>query len=761
VLDDLQWADKGSLQLLRHLAAADQTMRVLIIGTCRDRELSSSHPLTDTLAALHRQSRVSRIELTGLDDSCVAALLAATAGHTLDEAGVSLAHAVHRETDGNPFFVTEVLRHLSETGAIYQDAAGRWTAEASLEQMALPESVRVVIGARVGRLGTEAGRVLSVASVIGRDFDLDLLALATKTSDDELLDVVEAAAAVALVRELPGVAGRYNFAHALIQHTLYEDLGPTRRARAHQRVAEALEELCGDRPGPRVGELARHWSSSTQPSALAKAIRYSREAADAALVGLAPYDAMRYYAQALELSGRADDPDPILSLDLTVGLGTAQRQTGDPAYRGTLLRAARRAAELGETNRLVGAALASDRGFFSAAGAINSDNIELLELALARLPALHPDRALVLATLCQELTYGSTLDRRVALADEALSIARSSGNETLIVRVLNLLAIPLRVPPLLQLSLTRTADALARAAGLGDPVQLFYALGKRASVAACAGDIDEMDRCLERAQLMASQLGQPGLTWAVSYQLVARALLAGDLEQAELLAAKAFNIGTSAGEPDVSMYFNAHLLGISARRGTLGDIAPLIAETVRENPGIPALLGTLARAYVQGAKMREARSLLEDFARSGFDHPLDLLWLVGMVGWAEVAIACQDPQYAQPIFDLLAPWAGQLSFIDLSTDGPVSLYLGGLSAVLGRYLEADAYFAQSAEFCERVGAASFAAQTDLWWGRMLAARDAPGDAERASEFFSRARTRALAHGYGAIEHDAAEALRHL
>jgi tetratricopeptide (TPR) repeat protein len=526
-------------------------------------------------------------------------------------------------------------------------------------------------------------------------------------------------------------------------------------------VAEALEELCGDRPGARVGELARHWSSSTQPSALAKAIRYSREAADGALEGLAPYDALRYYAQALALSGRAEDSDPILSLDLTVGLGTAQRQAGDPAYRGTLLGAARRAAELGETDRLVGAALASDRGFFSAAGAINSDNIELLELALARLPADHPDRSLVLATLCQEVTYGSTLDRRVALADEALAIAGSSGNDALIVRVLNLLAIPLRVPPLIQQSLTRTADALARADRLGDPVQMFYALGKRASVVACAGDIDEMDRCLERAQLTASRLGQPGLTWAVSHQLVARALLAGDLERAELLAAKAFDIGTSAGEPDAGMYFNAQVLGISARRGTLGDIAPLIAQTVSENPGIPALLGTLARAYVQGANMRGARSLLEDFARSGFDHPLDLLWLVGMVGWAEVAVACQDPRYAQPIFDLLAPWAGQLSFIDLSTDGPVCLYLGGLSTVLGRYQEAEAYFAQSAEFCERVGAASFAAQTDLWWGRMLAERNAPGDIERASQLLSRARGSALAHHYGVIEHEAAVALGHL
>ena len=159
---------------------------------------------------------------------------------------------MYRETDGNPFFVSEVLRHLAETGAISQDAAGRWVADDSLEQMALPDSVREVIGARVGRLGPDAERVLSMAAVIGRDFDLDLLARATKTSEDELLDILDAAAAVALVRELADTPGRYNFAHALIQHTLYEDLGPTRRARAHRQVAEALEDALR-RPARRPG----------------------------------------------------------------------------------------------------------------------------------------------------------------------------------------------------------------------------------------------------------------------------------------------------------------------------------------------------------------------------------------------------------------------------------------------------------------------------------------------------------------------------
>src|SRR4051794_26485407 len=112
VLDDLQWADKASLLLLRHLIAADHAARMLILGTFRDSELSQSHPLLDTLAALHRQPGVTRVELGGLDDDAVVSFVEAAAGHALDDPGLALAHAVYRETDGNPFFVGEVLRHL-------------------------------------------------------------------------------------------------------------------------------------------------------------------------------------------------------------------------------------------------------------------------------------------------------------------------------------------------------------------------------------------------------------------------------------------------------------------------------------------------------------------------------------------------------------------------------------------------------------------------------------------------------------------------
>jgi DNA-binding SARP family transcriptional activator len=760
VLDDLQWADKASLQLLRHLIAAEQTMRVLVLGTYRDNELSRAHPFVETLAGLHRLHGMTRLELEGLNETGVMALMEATVGHRLDADGVDLAHALYRETDGNPFFLSEVLIHLAETGAISVDSTGRWGGATTLAETALPDSVREVIGARVGRLGSDAERVLSIAAVIGRDFDLDLLARATTTSEDDLLEILDDAASAALVRELGDAPGRYSFGHALIQHTLYQDLGPTRRARVHRVIAEAMEDLCGDHPGARVAELARHWFNARQPIDLSKAISYSRQAGDAALASLAPGDAVSHYRQALDLHAQTDDTDPILGLDLAIGLGAAQRQTGDPAFRETLLSAARHAADLGDTERLVAAALANNRGWFSALAAIDADKVEILEMALARLPAQHPDRARVLATLCAELTYGSPLERREALADEAIAIAQSTGDDVTIVRVLNDVAFPLMVPPLLEESLARTADALVRAEQIGDPVLLFFAASWRGHAASRAGDIAELDRCIEITASLVEQLDQPFLNWGHTFTRAWRAQIAGNIEQAEQLAAEALRLGTDSGQPDASVFFATQHVMMNFQRGTMWEVVPLVEQAVVDNPVVPAYAGLAAMAHAEGDGAAACR-LLEEFATAAFDLPVNVSWHTGMVGYAEAAIECRDTRYAAPLFDRLAPWADQMSCTRITAEGPVSHYLGGLATVLGRYDEADAYFARAAAFNDRANAKFFAARTNLSWAKMLTERRAQGDIEKARDLLINARTAAAAYGYANVERRADAALQHL
>ena len=730
VLDDLQWADKPSLQLLRHVVANTVSQRMLIVGTYRHSELTSPHPLTEALAALRRETGVSRIALSGLDDTGVLAFLEAAAGHHLDDDGIELAHALYRETDGNPFFVGEVLRHLTETGAIYQDDTGRWAAAADFEEMAIPESVRLVIGSRVARLGKAVSQILPLASVIGREFDVDLLARVTWRSEDELLDLLDAAAAAALVGEVPSVPGRYSFSHALIQHTLYQDLSATRLARAHRQVAEAIEAIVGDRPGPRVGELAYHWLSATQPTNTAKAIGYARQAGEAALAALAPDDAVRYFSQALQLVELVPGGDPLVACDLRIGLGKAQRQAGVAAFRETFLEAAQRARRLGATDPLVQAALSNNRGWFSASGVIDTDKVVVLQAALEALADDDsPERALLLATLCSELCFGPLEERR-ALADSARAMAQRIESPDTLVRVLCLLNNPLQIPAALGERVADTAEALALAEALGDPEVLYHAESNNQVNAMQAGDFATASACLDNLRTLSNRLRQPTLMWMTAFKEVGEAIMAGDPERAERLATATLEMGTDTGQPDAFAIYGSQLMYVRHQQGRLGELVALIEQAVAENPGLPAFRPLLACAHLEAGNDATALSLLNEAATDEFASlPPDFVWMMGVSSYACVAVELGAAGPARRLYDLLAAYPDQVPFIGTLGFLPVTVSLGGLASVLGLYDRAEAHFAAAVEINTRGRMRYSAALTELWWGQMLIARGEAGDIE--------------------------------
>jgi len=229
VLDDLQLADRPTLLLLRHIVRSPEQSPLLILGTYRETEIVRTHPLAEILADLRRDRAFERVSLQGLDEGDVGALIGAWAGQ---EMPLALIQAVHELTEGNPFFIEEVLRHLAETGAIYRRDAG-WTTRLSVDEMGIPEGVRDVIGQRLSRLSEECNSILTIASVIGRQFDLDALERASDLSIDRLLNVLEEAVAARVVDEVPDMVGRYSFSHTLVHETLYGELTTTRRVRLH------------------------------------------------------------------------------------------------------------------------------------------------------------------------------------------------------------------------------------------------------------------------------------------------------------------------------------------------------------------------------------------------------------------------------------------------------------------------------------------------------------------------------------------------
>ncbi|MHB8575851.1 MAG: serine/threonine-protein kinase, partial [Dehalococcoidia bacterium] len=319
VLEDLHDADRGTLDLLTFLGRKLSDTRLLVVGTYRDIEVDRSHPLSATLAELQRASTFSRALLRGLSVDEVQRMLAAIAGQDLPR---SLAEGIHRQTEGNPLFVQEVLRYLAEEGLMTRDA-GRWQADAGGALLDhLPEGLRDVIGRRLSRLSADCNRVLIVAAVIGREFDLATLVAVSGESEARLVDLLDEAVRVAVVQEQAQVGAlRYRFAHAFFRQTLYEELSAARRLRLHQQIARVLEQQYAGRLSEHAAELADHFTQSTDTADLRKAVDYARIAAARASAVYAHGEAQQLLDQAIEVQGVLDPDDRAAVCDLLIALG--------------------------------------------------------------------------------------------------------------------------------------------------------------------------------------------------------------------------------------------------------------------------------------------------------------------------------------------------------------------------------------------------------------------------------------------------------
>jgi DNA-binding SARP family transcriptional activator/class 3 adenylate cyclase len=320
-LDDLQWADHATLGLLRSVARLAARNRLLILGTYRDVEVDADHPLAATLQALSRETTFDRIRLGGLDPVGTTALLSALGEHDVDE---RIGAAWVEETEGNPFFIAELARHLIEEGHLYRDSGGRWTTDRPLRDLDVPETVRDVISRRLSRLSEDARQVLRVACIFEGPFRFDVIASVARLDADAALDAVDDAIAAQLI--LPAGDDTYRFHHALIRHTLYRQLGSSRRLRLHRQVAEALEAAAAGSPTPvQAGEIAAEYHRSAALPGAAQGVDATLTAADHAQASGGHDEALRFLRMALDLLPDQDPRRPRLAGRLGIVLAWALR----------------------------------------------------------------------------------------------------------------------------------------------------------------------------------------------------------------------------------------------------------------------------------------------------------------------------------------------------------------------------------------------------------------------------------------------------
>jgi class 3 adenylate cyclase/DNA-binding CsgD family transcriptional regulator len=734
VLDDLQWAAKPTLLLLRHVARSPEPMRVLVLGTYRDTEIGRTHPLTEALADLRRREGMERISLSGLDQSGVVAFLEQAAGHSLDDADLELAWAIHEETEGNPFFVGEVLRHLTETGTIFR-RDGRWTSGLPIDELGIPEGVRDVVGRRLSRLSETANGVLGLAAVVGLDFDLAVLAAAGGFTEEELVGALEEAGAARLVTEVPGPAARHRFAHALVRDTLYDELSAARRVTVHRRVAEAIEGIYRGRLEDHLPALAHHYSRAAAPGAeTLKAVAYAAGAGDRALAQFANDEAVSYYRQALELLAVATGPvDEAGRLELLISLGEAKRRAGDPGHRQTLLDAARLAQARGDAEALARAALANTRGAHATVGGkVDREKVRVLEAALDAAPtAESPTRARLLATLGLELSFDPDRDRRVRLSDEALAMARLLADPGTLAHVLLARYVTIWGPGTLTERLANCDELVAVAEELEDPTITCRAWWLRARALAEMGEIDRARSSLDIAERLTAELGQPTLRWLATWIRAGLVLLEGRIEEADQLYAEACREGEAAGEPDAMVFYAGHAFEVALEQGRLKELSPRVSDELARNDYSMCQAMHMARLYELGRR-DEARKLFGRFAHDEFSSvPVDPAWVRVLTLCTTACCEFGETEAASVLYRLLAPYADRFGATAGVVTGSVTHHLGLLAIALGRLDAAEGHFAAAEAAHARLGAPAWLARTRLEWARMLLARRQPGDSERA------------------------------
>lgn len=328
VLEDLHDSDKGTLDMLTHLSRHLSGARILIAGTYRDVEVDRNHPLSAALAELRRVSSYGRVLLRGLNADEVRRMLESI---SRQEVPWGLAEAVHRQTEGNPLFVQEVVRYLGEQGLIKRED-GRWRSsrETPLE-MTIPEGLRDVIGKRLSMLSPDCNRVISVASVIGREFSLDILRTVAIIGEDVFFNALQEAVRMSVLEERSQLGSIcYRFTHAFFRQTLYEELIAPRRLRLHQQVARSLETQYAKRIEEHAAELAEHYSQSTDSADLAKAVFYGELAAKRAISVYAYGESVRLLEQALSVQRVLDPDDHGRICDLLLTLSDSLTAAGEP-----------------------------------------------------------------------------------------------------------------------------------------------------------------------------------------------------------------------------------------------------------------------------------------------------------------------------------------------------------------------------------------------------------------------------------------------
>lgn len=748
VLDDLQWATTPTLRLLQHVlrsVAGDREARVLVVGNYRDTDVGQDHPLVAAIAELRRSSDdVAVIPVTPLSERGVAELIDDFLGPSRGGVPDQLPARLFADSDGNPFFAREVLRHWQDRGSVRVEG-GRIRVDPNAAG-GLPAGVRDVVRRRLQRLSPEAVEVLRVTAVLGHGAEVSVLARLVPGGVDQVLDGFEEALRAGLVDEAE--PDRFRLSHALVGQALVAELSGPRRRRLHLRIVAALEAL---RPGGIVA-LARH-AVAALPAQEAQqaALRYSVAAGEHAVAQRAPEDAERWFSQALQVAAASGDIEVDWELRAQCGLGEAQRDRGDQTYRATLLDAAGAALVAGRVQLATRAAIANHRATtVSIIGTVDRQRVAVLEAIRERLEqgpgdaAVDADRARILALLALELTFdGAQHERRLQLVDQAVALAASCGDAVLQAWVSTTSRIPLTVPERIPQVAQLLSEAVVQADTAADPVLRCASRVSAHQALLGVGEIAAAARLAADAVALADTEGVPFLQVLARFNAVQYRAYAGDLVGARTANQACLEFSQEAGESDTLAWWGAIEASMAVVDGTVAQLLPALERFADATPDLPAWRAAQALALAVGGEHEAAAALIERHAlRDPETVRRDWLTTSAWTHLAVVAYELGDVELGAMLVEQLTPHRQCWAHVNVFCEGPLEVHLGLALAATGQVDRAIAAVRRGRALLAEREVRSHSPWVSLYLARLLMGRGREDDVADARTIATEAGDRA-------------------
>jgi tetratricopeptide (TPR) repeat protein len=721
VLEDAHWADSGSLALLRHLARRMRRQRVLIVATYREVELDETRPFQEVLLDLNRERLASRLRLSRLDREGTHDMLSALFAEKITP---DFLDGIYRETEGNPFFVEEVCKALVESGGLYF-ADGRWHRPPNMEELAIPQSIRVAVQSRLGKLPLTVQETLRLAAILGHQFGFDTLAGASELDEEALIEALEAAERAQLIQEVRGPREvTFTFAHALIPTTLAEGIPTLRRRRLHRRAAAAIERL---RPDD-LEALAYHYGEGGDEE---RALAYHSRAGDRASAAYANVEAGLHFQAALDLvQAEAERAHLLSKLGIVQarqgrcweaievwreGIGLYARLGDRDGVARLYARTARAAWDGGDTPR--GLAICRD-GLAAVAGAPDS-----------------PDIADLIHETARACYFNGLPEEAASLCRQALQMAERLGAVKVQAEVLTTLGILPGQPVDQALSALTRAAELAESEGLlRQASRAYHNLGSL--LANNLGDLHAARDHFLRAVELDRQRGSVAEELFSAALAAYVALLQGDLAAAEkqLLAQRQLQDAVpSPGPASLSMQGTEALL--LRYRGQ-------VPEAIEQLRAVQAEARAVGDLQILSAAAEELVEVLLEVGeeQEGQAAALEAITLGerGMMGG--IRVRCDLSMHycrrgeIQAARDLISEARHEITRSNApSFERNLFWAEAHLAVAERRWPEAMAAFRASTDECARMGMSWYHARTLMDWAEAHRTRAEPGDRDRARD----------------------------